>query len=343
MSLLQFFFIISGIIILILSFDISKKQKFNALHFIIFLWVGSGLLVFSFFPSVLSSVWSIFWVARWADVLVYTSIVFLLYFVLLLLAKHVDNKNSITQLVREIAIDSSLKKKISWELVFIIRTYNEAETLWKVIKDIISSWYKNILIVDDGSFDSTNKILEKNSKDVVVVRHLKNRWAWAALETWFEYLRRFWDVKYIVTFDADWQHSIKNLPKFINLMEKDKNVWAVFWSRFIEKTKSNVPFSRKIALFLGRIFTLIVSNVYLTDAHNWYRVFRMDVIKKIKLTIDSMAYASELIEEIRIKKIKFREVPVDIIYTPYSIKKWQKGAWNAIDIALRFIWNKFFK
>jgi hypothetical protein len=37
MTLLQFFFIISGIIILILAVDISKKQKFNALHFLVFL------------------------------------------------------------------------------------------------------------------------------------------------------------------------------------------------------------------------------------------------------------------------------------------------------------------
>jgi len=37
MTLLAFFFIISGIIILILAIDISKKQKFNALHFLVFL------------------------------------------------------------------------------------------------------------------------------------------------------------------------------------------------------------------------------------------------------------------------------------------------------------------
>jgi hypothetical protein len=34
-----------------------------------------------------------------------------------------------------------------------------------------------------------------------------------------------------------------------------------------------------------------------------------------------MAYASELIEEIRVKNIKIKEVPVNIKYTPYSIKK----------------------
>jgi polyprenyl-phospho-N-acetylgalactosaminyl synthase len=47
----------------------------------------------------------------------------------------------------------------------------------------------------------------------------------------------------------------------------------------------------------------------------------LDTIKEINLTIDTMAYASELIEEIREKKIKFKEVPVNIKYTKYSMNK----------------------
>jgi hypothetical protein len=65
----------------------------------------------------------------------------------------------------------------------------------------------------------------------------------------------------------------------------------------------------------------LVSNIYLTDAHNGYRVFKFKTIKKIVLTIDTMAYASELIEELKNKNIKFKEVPVNIKYTKYSIKK----------------------
>jgi hypothetical protein len=36
------------------------------------------------------------------------------------------------------------------------------------------------------------------------------------------------------------------------------------------------------------------------------------------------------------------EVPVDIVYTDYSISKWQKSS-NAINIALKMIWSKFFR
>jgi hypothetical protein len=36
------------------------------------------------------------------------------------------------------------------------------------------------------------------------------------------------------------------------------------------------------------------------------------------------------------------EVPVNIVYTDYSLSKWQKSL-NAINIALKMIWSKFFK
>ncbi len=37
MNLLQLFFAVSGIIIFVIALDISKRQKFNALHFLVFL------------------------------------------------------------------------------------------------------------------------------------------------------------------------------------------------------------------------------------------------------------------------------------------------------------------
>ena len=342
MNLLQFFFIISWIIILIIAIDVARRQKFNALHFLVFISIWAWLLVFTFFPNILNKIWLFFWVARWADVLVYASIVFLLYFVLLLLNKHVENKDNITYLTRELALENSSKKEIEWKEVFLIRVYNEDTVLESVIEWILSKGYKNILVVNDWSRDNSKNILEKFWDNIFLVNHIINRWAWAALETGFEYIRRYWKIKYIITFDADWQHDINDLNNFYSAFEKDSSLWVVLGSRFIKKTDTNIFFTRRIILFLWRIFTFFLSKVYLTDSHNWYRVFKLDSIKKIKLTIENMAYASELIEEIKKNKIKFKEVPVNIKYTTYSISKWQKSS-NAINIAFRIIWTKFFK
>jgi hypothetical protein len=50
-------------------------------------------------------------------------------------------------------------------------------------------------------------------------------------------------------------------------------------------------------------------------------MFTINAIEKIYLTIDNFAYASELIDQIAKNKLKFVEVPVNIVYTDYSLSK----------------------
>lgn len=342
MTLLQIFFIISGIIILILSLDIAKKQKFNALHFLVFIWVWLGLLWFTFFPAFLDYIGSFFWVQRWADLLVYSAIIFLLYFVILLLNKIEQQKEDFTKLVREIAISTSPRKRISGKICFVIAAYNEENVVASTIDNLLS--YKNsyIIVTNDGSNDQTQEILEAYWNKIIVLRHYKNRWQWAALETGFEYIRRFWDVEYVCTFDADGQHQLSDLSNFLNEFENNSDLEVILWSRFITQTWTNISLLRKIILKLGVLFTFFISNINLTDAHNWYRVMRKSALRSIRITMDGMWHASEIVDIISQKNIKFKEVPVNILYTDYSRSKWQKSS-NAINIALKTIWYKFFK
>ena len=111
MNLLQIFFIISGLVIFLVALDIAKRERFNALHFLVFLGVGGGLLVLTLVPEILVWIGKIFWLQRGADALVYGSIIFLFYFVLLLLRKTEANREELTRIVREFAIQSSHEKK----------------------------------------------------------------------------------------------------------------------------------------------------------------------------------------------------------------------------------------
>lgn len=345
MTLLEIFFIISGIIIFFLALDIGKKKRFNALHFFVFLFVGAFLAWVAFVPEMLQFIWDIFGVQRWADVLVYSSIIFLVYFVLLLLRKTEENSEELTQLIREIAIQNSPKKIISWKEVFVIPSYNEWEVLISTIKNILEHGYENILVVNDWSKDNTEQLINKNfsdNKKIMVLNHYKNRGQGASLETGFEYLRRFGEVKYLITFDADGQHSIDDVKQFEKYLKNHESVEILLWSRFLSKKKVWVPLLRRIILKLWIIFTYFVSNIHLTDTHNWFRLIRLSALQKIKISIDGMWHASEIIDVIAEKRIVYKEVPVNIIYTEYSMNKWQSSM-NAFNIATRVIWNKFFK
>lgn len=53
----------------------------------------------------------------------------------------------------------------------------------------------------------------------------------------------------MVTFDADGQHDIADIDSFIETFEKHPKTQVVYGSRFIIKTRSNVPFMRKMVLW----------------------------------------------------------------------------------------------
>ncbi len=347
MNPLQIIFILSGIVIFITGIDAAKKQKFNALHFLVFIGVGIGLLVFTVFPNVLDLIGQIFGVARWADVLVYGSILFLIYFSLLLLNKAEKNREDLTRLIREDAIlhaEVTTREFPEEPIAFLIRAYNEAGRIGEVIETITKNWYHKILVVNDGSKDNTTEVLEKYP-ELIVLRHAFNRGWWAALETGLEYFRRYGDslkVKYVVTFDADGQHDIADLVHFLEAFKNDSSLDIIFGSRFVTKTRTNVPFIRRLILMGGRLFTVILSKVRLTDAHNGYRMLTLETVKKIRLTMDAFEYASELIEEVHRKQLRYAEVPVNILYDEYSLWKGQKNS-NAINIVLRMLWKKFVK
>jgi len=108
-------------------------------------------------------------------------------------------------------------------------------------------------VIDDGSTDHTDTLLNDLIRDnkIHYVRHVTNRGAGAALETGFSYIREYSEQfhwKYVVTFDADGQHSIKDMEHFMEMFKKHEELDIVFGSRFIKKTKSNVPFLRKLTL-----------------------------------------------------------------------------------------------
>lgn len=128
-----------------------------------------------------------------------------------------------------------------------------------------------------------------------------------------------WDA--VVTFDADGQHDIADMQTFLDFFEKYPDTQVVYGSRFITKTRSNIPYFRRIILWGGKIFTSLISGVSLTDAHNGYRMFRKSVIDEVHLTMDGMEYASELIDEVDAHGYTIREVPVHIHYDEYTLRK----------------------
>ena len=220
------------------------------------------------------------------------------------------------------------------DVFVVIAAYNEEKKISGVIKGLKSNGYKSIVIVDDGSKDKTFKIISK--QNIYALKHFINRGQGASLKTGIDFAIKK-GAKYIVTFDADGQHNPKEIERLLKPVASDRFDVAL-GSRFLRK-ESNTPWIRRVVLKMGAFFIWVMYGIKLTDSHNGFRVFSRNAAMKIQITSDRMEHASQIVEEIHKKKLKYKEVPVTITYSDYSKAKGQSG-WNSIRIAFRMLFRK---
>ena len=215
-----------------------------------------------------------------------------------------------------------------------IPMYNDEKMILNVIRDLNKAGYNNIVVVDDGSKDNGYKVVKDNT-NAIVTKHIVNRGQGAALQTGMEVaLDR--GAKYIVHFDSDGQHDVKDLDHMLDTLVKGKYD-IVLGSRFIQENK--IPLKKKIILRLGILFTYLLSQIWLTDVHNGLRVMTAETARKLDLQHDRMEHASEILDKVKSLKLKYKEVPVTIHYTDYSQAKGQSIS-NSINIAMKLISSK---
>ena len=219
----------------------------------------------------------------------------------------------------------------------VIPVYNESLAISAVLDDLSSDNYM-IVVVDDGSTDNTYEILQ--SYNIHLLRHLINLGQGAALMTGIRYALTHSGLKYIITFDSDGQHQASDIPKLIETLINQR-CDVVLGSRFVEgATAQNISLVRKIALKSALLFTKISTGLKITDTHNGLRAFTAEAAKKINITQNKMAHASEILHQISKLKLNYCEAPVNILYTDYSKKKGQTLI-NGIDIFLDIIRGRF--
>lgn len=215
----------------------------------------------------------------------------------------------------------------------VIAAYNEGERLITTLNGLVPLC-RNIVVVDDGSNDHTADVAKRFP--IWVLRHPINRGQGAALQTGLDFAHQR-GAEVLVTFDADNQHDPADLPAMIAPIMSGA-VDVALGSRFLGRA-DNIPLSRWIVLKLGVLFTRCVSRIAVTDTHNGFRAFSRMAVERIRITQDRMAHASEILDEIRVQRLRYVEVPVTIRYSTASLEKGQ-SSWNALKVVWQFLIGK---
>lgn len=212
------------------------------------------------------------------------------------------------------------------ECCVVIAAYNESENINKVLTDLSKSNISTV-VVDDGSQDNTFEIAKKYK--VFLLRHEFNCGQGAALQTGIDFAKRNKDIKVFITMDADGQHQTKDISGLIQpILQNEADV--VFGSRFLDsRTKMGVI--RKFILKTAVKFSKLTTGLPLTDAHNGFRAISRNAINEINISRHGMAHATEIVEIVALKKLRYKEASVQILYPKFKYKRGQ-SLWNSVNI-----------
>lgn len=223
------------------------------------------------------------------------------------------------------------------EVFVIIPAFNEGKVIVETIKPLLENKY-TVVVIDDCSTDNTEQILKRYP--IVYLKHLINLGQGAALQTGMDYSLAK-DAKFVVTFDADGQHNFKEIPLLLQPIIDGSSDISIGTRFKRDEDIKQIPKARKIILKTAIIINGLFTGIWLSDAHNGFRALNNNALSKIKLKENRMAHASEILSQIKIGKLRYEEVPVNIVYTDYSKMKGQSSI-NSINIFIDLILKNFF-
>ncbi len=203
-------------------------------------------------------------------------------------------------------------------LSVVIPCFNEEKNIYNHILKIHSFLEKRffnfeIIAVNDGSFDNTQRELEKIQTKIplIIINHLKNKGKGAAVR---EGIKKS-NGEIVMFLDADLAIPIEELDKFLPELEKGNDI--VIASRFVPGLKVIVPvlWYRKI---MERVFRflrmLILNNWKIKDTQCGFKVFNGNVARRIFSIsiINRFAFDAEIIFIAKKLGYQIKELPITL-------------------------------
>ncbi len=195
-------------------------------------------------------------------------------------------------------------------LSVVVPVYNEHATVGEVVRrikavELPGDLELEIVVVDDGSTDGTDKVLTAiEDSTVKVVRHTSNQGKGAALRTGIENTRG----ELILTRDADLEYSSDDLPSVLAPL-LDGRAKIVFGSR-IHPDRQTMPLTRMLSIRALSIVTDVLFNTTLADVKSPYRLYDAEIIRAIEITDDGFSAEAEILGKLLRSGHRIYEVPI---------------------------------
>ncbi|KAF2082571.1 DUF2062 domain-containing protein [Flavobacterium sharifuzzamanii] len=191
----------------------------------------------------------------------------------------------------------------------IVPTYNNQKTLKKVL-DSILDFTTNIIIVNDGSTDSTSEILKSYSQ-LTQIHHPKNLGKGRALRNGFRKALEL-DFEYAITIDSDGQHFAADIPVFLEAIQEEPNALLI-GSR--NMAQENVPKKSSFGNKFSNFWFKFETGIKLDDTQSGFRLYPLRLLPKSFYT-NKFEFEIEVIVRAAWKGIVVKNIPIQVLYDP---------------------------
>ncbi|MFQ5963692.1 MAG: glycosyltransferase family 2 protein [Candidatus Scalinduaceae bacterium] len=193
--------------------------------------------------------------------------------------------------------------------------YNEKDDVRYIISQI-KKYNLDILVVDDGSTDGTQKQLS-GIDNIKIITHKNNLgYGYTIIEAFKYSISNGYDC--IITMDCDGQHIPDEIPIFL---EQIRNYDVVSGSRYLlpnNKLEEIVPRDRyDINMEITQILNKI-THFDLTDSFCGFKAYKVNALKKMNLTENGYGMPVQLWIQAWKLGLLIKEIPVKLIYNKMS-------------------------
>lgn len=202
-------------------------------------------------------------------------------------------------------------------LTVIMPAFNEENTISQIISKVLSqSCVNQLIIIDDGSTDSTAGKIEQFTSDnrVKFIQQERNAGKGAAIKT----VQIFVESPFVIIQDADLEYDPSEYIKFIEPL-KDGKADVILGSRFQTGEIRRVSFFWH---YLGNKFLTLLSNAFtnlnLTDMECCYIAMKSQLFKDLNLVERGFGNQPEMIAKLASRKCVFYEVSVSYFGRSYE-------------------------
>ena len=192
----------------------------------------------------------------------------------------------------------------------IIPTYNNHKTLKRVIDGVLQ-YTSNVIVVNDGSTDSTFEIINSYTS-VESITITQNKGKGNALRSGFKKAIES-GFHYAITIDSDGQHFPDDIPVFLEELAKNESNILLIGSR--NMNQENVPKKSSFGNKFSNFWFWFETGIKLEDTQSGYRLYPLLHIPK-KYFTNKFEFEIEVIVRAAWKGTLVKNIPVKILYDP---------------------------